>query len=262
MNFGPNKVFTSAGKSGEADIDGSFFGQSSFANWSIVRQCSTVNVSGIVTDKKDLQMFAPLGCGIQTGSGTVINAAKASPKDVICIMGLGGVGLSAIMGAKLQGCRTIIGVDRIESRLNLAKEMGATHVIDGSKLPEGKTLVDVVKEIADGVGPNITIDTTGVGALMDAGWEFTRFKGRYFQVGTPPFDYQLKTTAFEMLLTGKQYQGVVEGAAYPPDYVPKMIQWYRDGKFPIDKMMKLMPADEFKTALHEMHSGVSRSWES
>lgn len=256
MNFGPGKVFQSsaAAKGSEPDIDGTFFGQSSFANWSIVKQCSVVNVNGIIKDKKDLQMFAPLGCGIQTGSGTVVNAAKAGPNDIICIIGLGGVGLSAIMGAKIQGCKTIIGIDRIESRMALAKEMGATHAIDTSKLGD-KSLGDAVKEIADGVGPNITIDTTGVAFLMDAGWEFTRFKGRYFQVGSPPFDYTLKTTGFEMLLSGKQYQGVVEGAAYPPDYVPKMIQWYREGKFPIDKLLKLMPAADFNQAMHEMHSG-------
>lgn len=92
LNFGPAKVFQLASKSGEPEIDGAFFGQSSFANWSIVKQCSVVNATGLVNDKKDLQLFAPLGCGIQTGSGTVVNVAKAGPDDAICIMGLGGVG--------------------------------------------------------------------------------------------------------------------------------------------------------------------------
>ncbi|EME47923.1 hypothetical protein DOTSEDRAFT_69751 [Dothistroma septosporum NZE10] len=256
LNFGPAPAFQLASKSGEPEVGGLFFGQSSFANLSIVRQCSIVNAKGIVDNKKDLQLFAPLGCGIQTGSGTVVNVSGAKSTDSICIMGLGGVGLSAIMGAKIMGCRQIIGIDKVESRMKLAKELGATHVIDGSKLDEGKTLGDVVKELADGVGPNIVIDTTGAPVLMDAGMQFVRNRGKYIQVGSPPFDYTLGSiVGFEFMVTGKQWIGAIEGGAYPPDYVPKMIQWYREGKFPIDKLMKFMPADQFNQAMHEMHSG-------
>ncbi|CAK3798693.1 Aryl-alcohol dehydrogenase [Lecanosticta acicola] len=257
LNFGPANVFHLASKSGEPEVGGTFFGQSSFANFSIVKQCSVVNASNIgVEDKKDLQLFAPLGCGIQTGSGTVVNVSGAGPKDSICIMGLGGVGLSAVMGAKIMGCRQIIGIDKIPSRLQLAQELGCTHVIDGSKLDEGKTLSDVVQDIADGVGPTITIDTTGAPVLMDAGTKFTRNHGKYIQVGSPPFDYMLgNLSAFEFMISGKQYIGAIEGGAYPPEYVPQMIRWYREGKFPIDRLMKLIPADQFHEALHEMHTG-------
>lgn len=89
-------IFSTKGK--DNNVEGAFFGQSSFASYSIVRQCSVVNAKGLVNDKKDLQLFAPLCCGIQTGSGTVINAAKAGPDDIVCVIGLGGVGLSAVMG--------------------------------------------------------------------------------------------------------------------------------------------------------------------
>jgi len=256
LNFFGNPAFQLAAESGEPEIRGAFFGQSSFANYSIVKQGSVVNVSGIVESKEDLQLFAPLGCGIQTGSGTVVNISGAGPRDAICIMGLGGVGLSAVMGAKIQGCRMIIGIDRVGNRLKLAKELGATHVIDGSKLDEGKTLGEIVKEIADGVGPSITIDTTGAPVLMDAGIQFTRNRGKYIQVGSPPPDYQLSSVnGFELMCSGKSWIGAIEGGSHPPDYVPKMIQWYREGKFPIDKLMKLMPVGQFEQALHEMHSG-------
>ncbi|KAF7193581.1 Aryl-alcohol dehydrogenase [Pseudocercospora fuligena] len=255
-NFGPFPAFHLASKSGEPEVHGCFFGQSSFAGMSIVKECSVVNVKDIVKTKEELQLYSPLGCGIQTGSGTVTNVSGAGPKDAICIMGLGGVGLSAVMGAKIQGCRTIIGIDKVESRMKLAKELGCTHVIDGSKLDEGKTLGDVVKEIADGVGPTITVDTTGAPVLMDAGMKFTRNRGKYIQVGSPPFDYTLNSVSgFEFMVAGKQWIGAIEGGAYPPEYVPKMIQWHREGKFPVDKLMKLMPADDFEKALHEMHTG-------
>jgi len=261
LNFGPHNVFKSANASSDSDkanIGGAFFGQSSFANFSIVRQTSVVNAKDLVKDKGELQLFAPLGCGIQTGCGTVINVSGAGPKDVICIMGLGGVGLSAVMGAKISECRTIIGIDRVQKRLDLAKELGATHVIDGSKLDEGKTLSDMVKEIADGVGPTITIDTTGAPILMESGMQFTRNRGKYIQIGSAPFDYQLSSVnAFEFMLAGKQWIGAIEGGAYPPEFVPKMVHWYKEGKFPIDKIMKLMPADEFQQALKEMHDGTT-----
>lgn len=257
LNFGgPYRIFGLASKPGEPEIGGSFFGQSSFANLSVVRECSVVNVKGLIRDKKELQLFAPLGCGIQTGSGTVVNCAQATPKDIVLVMGLGGVGLSAIMGAKVQGCRQIIGLDRVESRLKLARELGATDVIDGSKLGD-KSLVDAVKELTSGLGPTVTIDTTGVPALIKAGLESTRNCGKYIQVGTSPFDFNLEILLFPHMISGKQIIGAIEGQAYPPEYVPKMIQWYREGKFPIDRLMKFMKADDFEQALKEMHDGIT-----
>lgn len=149
------------------EIPGSFFGQSSFASWSVVKGSSAVNVKGIVQDKKELALFAPLGCGVQTGSGTVVNAAGAGEKDVVVVTGLGGVGLSAIMGAKIVGARIIVGIDRVKKRLDLAKELGATHVIDSSSLEEGKTLSDVVKEICDGVGPTGMLCFTSISLVFE-----------------------------------------------------------------------------------------------
>lgn len=216
-NFGgPYNVF--AHESEEANISAQFFGQSSFANLSVVRECSIVNAKDLVKDKEELQLFAPLGCGIQTGSGTVINAAQATEKDVVCVIGLGGVGLSAVMGAKVQNCRTIIGIDRVESRIKLAKELGCTHVIDGSKLKEGQKLGDLVREYSEGVGATIVVDTTGVGALINEGIEFTRNRGKFIQVGTPGFDFKLELPLFSWFLTGKSVMGAIEGDSNPPDY--------------------------------------------
>lgn len=259
LNFMDNPSFTlsnaQASDANTPDIGGRFFGQSSFAQYSIVSQSSVVKATDLVKSKEELQLFAPLGCGIQTGSGTVINVAKATPNDVLAIQGLGGVGLSAIMAAKIQGCRIIIGIDRVEKRLQMAKEFGATHVVDTSKLPEGKTVVDVVQEIAEGVGPNFTIETTGVPALIKSAVELTRMGGTVIQVGSAPGDFNLEIPVFAFMCSGKTYKGAIEGNVTPKDYVPKMIQWYREGRFPFDKLIKLMPAEEFETALHEMHTG-------
>lgn len=256
LNFGPQPaVFGNVGDDGNPTIPGAFFGQSSFASRSVVRQCSVVNAKSFVSSKQELQLFAPLGCGVQTGAGTVINAAGATTEDIVCVLGLGGVGLSAVMGAKVAGCRRIIGVDRVASRLELAKAMGATDVVDTSILPEGKTLVEAVREVAEGLGPSITVDTTGVPFLVRAAIDFARNRGKIVQVGSAPFDAKLEIPVFDFMVRGLQYIGAVEGHAYPPDFVPKLVQWYKEGRFPVDKMMKLMPADQYEAALHEMHEG-------
>lgn len=259
LNFMDNPSFafasSSSSSSSQPEMGGRFFGQSSFANYSVVSEASVVNANNLVKSKEELQLFAPLGCGIQTGSGTVINVAKATPSDVIAIQGLGGVGLSAIMAAKIAGCRMIIGIDRVASRLSTAKDFGATHVVDTSALPAGKTVIDVVQEIADGVGPTVTIETTGVPALIKSAIEQTRLGGKIIQVGSAPADFLLEIPVFGFMVQGKTYMGAIEGNSTPRDYVPKMIEWYRQGKFPFDKMVKLMKAEEFERGLHEMHTG-------
>lgn len=242
-------------KDGEATIPGAFFGQSSFASLSVVKECSVVNATSLVSSKEELQLLSPLGCGIQTGAGTVINVAQAGEQDVVCVMGLGGVGLAAIMGAAIQKSRIIIGVDRVPSRLDFAKELGATAVVDSSKIPEGKTLVDAVREASEGLGPTVTVDTTGVPFLIQAAIQFARNRGKVVQVGTAPFDFKLEIPVFDFMVRGIQYIGAIEGQAVPTSFVPKMVQWRKEGKFPVDKLMKLMPAEDFEKAVHEMHSG-------
>ena len=172
-------------------------------------------------------------------------------------MGLGGVGLSAIMGAKICGARKIIGLDRVESRMELAKELGATDVINGSNLPDGKSLDEVVKGLSEGLGPTIVVDTTGVPALTKAGIEFTRPCGKFLQVGTSPYDAKIELNTFEWMMSGKSVSGVIEGRSYPPVYVPKMIEWQRAGRFPVEKLVKYFKADDFQQALKEMHDGVT-----
>ncbi|KAK8045527.1 hypothetical protein PG993_005551 [Apiospora rasikravindrae] len=115
-------------------LGGLFFGQSSFAQHTIASAKSVVNVAGLGLTRDDLKVLAPFGCGLLTGSGTVVNVAKAGPSDAVAIMGMGGVGLAAVMAAKNAGCQQIIGVDRVPARLELAKKMGATHTIDTTEV--------------------------------------------------------------------------------------------------------------------------------
>jgi len=100
------------------DIMGSFFGQSSFASLTAVHEASVLNAKDLIKDREELEIFAPLGCGFQTGSGSLVNLGKVDESSQVVVLGLGGVGLSAIMAAKVKGCRTIIGVDRVVSAQN------------------------------------------------------------------------------------------------------------------------------------------------
>ncbi|KAK5710186.1 hypothetical protein LTS12_028015 [Elasticomyces elasticus] len=240
----------------EFDIYGSFFGQSSFANFSIVRESSVVNVSGLVNEREELKLLSPLGCGIQTGTGTILGIANAGPDDRILILGLGGVGLSAVMAAKISQCKQIIGVDLHQSRLDLAKELGATHVVKAEKGPDAfQAVTKAVRELTGQVGCTITVDTTGVPEVIAEGLEMTAFKGKYLQIGLAPDDAVLKIPITLFMLTGKQFIGVIEGDVNPKDYIPRMVQWVKDGSLPLHKIVKFYPADDFERAISDMNSG-------
>jgi Zn-dependent alcohol dehydrogenase len=221
-----------------------------------VGESSVVNAKDLIKSPEELNLFAPLGCGIQTGSGTIINVAKCSPTDTVAIMGVGGVGLSGIMGAKIANAKTIIAIDRVPARLELAKEIGATHTInsDGMTMPD---LIQKVRDLTDSYGTSITMDTTGLLKLIEAGIEFTRLRGQYVQIGSAAMDVKLTIPVFQFMVSGKRFIGAVEGDVIPAEYLPKMIGWYREGKFPIHKLVKTFKADDFMGAIEEMHSGVT-----
>jgi Zn-dependent alcohol dehydrogenase len=197
---------------------GLFFGQSSFSHLALVKGMSALNVNALVKDEKELQLFSPMGCGFQTGAGAITELADIGEHDEIAvctrikrsqsrlltqrlqIFGMGGVGLSAVMvsqfrlcrmssrsnkcqAAKIRGAKTIIAVDRIESRLNLARELGATHVIDTSNCPS--LTVDLAKAIRDIVpqGTNASFDMTGVIPIIDAGVQSLHPKGQMILIG-------------------------------------------------------------------------------
>ncbi|EEU35100.1 uncharacterized protein NECHADRAFT_44802 [Fusarium vanettenii 77-13-4] len=252
LNFaGTKKAFQFPTGTGP-DVGGSFFGQSSFSKLSRVQETSLVNVSQLVRNKNDLKLLAPLGCGIQTGAGTVTELAAAKPSDKVAIIGLGGVGLAAIMAAKLKGCRTIIGIDRVPARIGMAKKLGATHGIDTSTI---SNLVDEVRKVTEGSGSTITVDATGVLPLIQQGLEFTANQGKMILLGVAPMDAGLEIAVVPYMVTGKQIMGSMEGGVYPEDYIPKMIRWYQNGEFPVDELIKFYPVQDYQKAIRNMEDG-------
>lgn len=221
-----------------------FFGQSSFATYSLANKLNIVKVDKEV----DLALLGPLGCGIQTGSGTVMNSLKPEPGSSIVIYGAGAVGLSAVMAAKIMGLRDIIVVDIHENRLELAEELGATHSLNGSKMD----VVEKVKEITSG-GSHYAIETTGATPVIKQAIAALRIAGKVSIVGMGG-EVTLNFTD-DLLMEGKSVLGTVQGDSIPQLHIPKLIQYYKDGQFPFDKLVKFYDFEDINRAFEDSKSG-------
>jgi len=221
-----------------------FFGQSSFATYSIANKNNVVKVD----DDVDLAILGPLGCGIQTGSGTVMNSLRPEPGTSIAIYGGGAVGLSAVMAAKIMGLKHIIVVDLHQNRLDLAKELGATHVLNGKE-------VDVVKEIRNitNGGVHYAVETTGATPVIIQSIHALRVSGTVAIVGMGG-DVTLNFTN-DILMEGKTVMGTVQGDSVPQLHIPKLIHYYKEGKFPFDKLIKFYDFEDINTAFEDSKSG-------
>lgn len=235
-------------------VGGRFFGQSSFARHTVVSDKSVVSVAGLGLSRDDLRLLAPLGCGLQTGSGTVVNVARAGPDDAVAVVGMGGVGLAAVMAARNQGCRTIVGVDRVPARLELARALGATHVFDAGAMST-EALVAAVRGAADGLGVTVSIDTSAHPPLVAAQVQFSRYMAKIIQVGTGMPDANLTLHMQSFMVSGKQYFGAVQGHSRTKEYIPKMIQWWKEGIFPVEKLVKFFDFKDFENAVKVMGQG-------
>ncbi|KUI69177.1 Aryl-alcohol dehydrogenase [Cytospora mali] len=235
-------------------VGGRFFGQSSFARHTIVSDKSVVNVGGLGLARDDLKLLAPLGCGLQTGSGTVVNVARAGADDAVAVVGMGGVGLAAVMAAKNQKCRAIVGIDRVAARLELARSLGATHVFNTSDLSADE-LVVAVREATGGLGASVSIDTSAYPPLVAAQVEYTRNMAKIIQVGTGMPDAHLTIQMATFMVSGKQFFGAVEGHSRPKEYVPQMIRWWKEGKFPVERLIKFFDFENFEDAVKAMETG-------
>jgi Zn-dependent alcohol dehydrogenase len=234
-------------------VGAGFFGQSSFAGMSIVNEGVVVNVKDLLQDEEELKLMAPLGCGIMTGSGAVANVAKPTADDIIMVTGLGGVGLAAVMTAKLLGCKHIIAVDRVGSRLDMARELGADVLLDTSAA--GFDLAKEARKAVEGQRITHVIETTAVPVVIAAAVAAMAKRGRFIQLGVPKYDAELKLAFSDFFHDGKTFECHYLGDTTGQEYIPRMIEWYRQGKFPLDKIVKFFPASAALEALHGMESG-------
>lgn len=223
---------------------GTFFGQSSFGTHVIAHERNVVKVDPDV----DLALLGPLGCGIQTGAGTVLNRLQPEFGTSIAVYGCGAVGLSAIMAAKIAGCRQIFAIDVHDNRLQLAKDLGASHAFNG------KT-TDVVQEIraVSGGGSHYAVETTGVPPVVRQSLHALRPLGTVAIVGvTPEMNIDVHN---DLMAEGKSMIGVIEGDSVPRVFIPKLVEFYKAGLFPFDRLVTFYPFADINQAFADSASG-------
>lgn len=230
-----------------AVIQGNFFGQSSFGSIAIAHERNTVAI-----DKSlPLDIMGPLGCGIQTGAGAVVNSLGLKAGQSLAIFGGGAVGLSGLLGARAIGAGTVIVVEPNEGRRKLALELGATHVID----PKAEAdVLAKIKELSGG-GVNHAFDTTGIPAVIGVAVETMLPNGMLGLVAVPPPDAMLPANMMSMLIRGVGVKYITEGDARPKEFIPQMVAWYKAGKFPFDKLVTKFPFAQINEAAHASEKG-------
>lgn len=248
LNFGGARADGSKALSDEASAIGShFFGQSSFASHALV---SAKNVVKVEADAP-LELLGPLGCGIMTGAGAILNALEVAEGQVVLISGGGPVGLSAIMAAKAANASRIILVDPLESRRAIALELGASDAIDPNKASVSEQVRTIVPE-----GVDRALDTSGAVPAIEAMIGCLAPRAKLAMVGVPrSLDAAISVPILGLLQLGASICGVTEGDADPRIFVPKLIEMHKEGRFPFDKLIKIYPITEINEAVADQHAG-------
>lgn len=230
-------------------IHGAFFGQSSFANFTLVHERNVVKV------RKDipLEILGPMGCGIRTGAGAVINSLHPNPGSSIAIFGVGPVGMSAILGAILCGCTTIIAVDINQDRLEMAKKLGVTHIIN----PKYTDPVSEIQKIT-GSGVDFSLECVGnprvlrqaVDSLIRGGPRC----GVCGLIGVVPPGTEVSLD-MEKLLNGRTVKGIIAGDSVADIFIPTLIELYQQGRFPFDQLITFYSFEDINKAVKDMAEG-------
>ena len=245
LNLAPDRLDGSSALSNGAHVHGHFFGQSSFATYAIASERNAIKVP----NDAPLEILGPLGCGVQTGAGTVFNALRPDEGSSIAIFAAGSVGLSALMAAVIARCSTIVAVDLNPARLELARELGATHTID----PSAEDPVARIVEITGG-GADYAVDAIGLPPVVRQAVECLASPGVCASVGFQGLPNEM-TLAQGQLLFGRSLVGVIEGDSIPDQFIPYMIELYQQGRFPFDRLIERYPFSEINQAAEDAHHG-------
>lgn len=223
---------------GDARIGSNIFGQSAFATHALAHPRNMVKVDADLP----LHLLAPLGCGIQTGAGTVLETLNVQPGQAIAIFGGGAVGLAAVMAAAIADAGRIALLDRHVHRLDLGRDLGATETATG---------LDALAGPFDHV-----VDTTGVPALLGPAVDLLAPRGTLALVGAYPSDPKFAVEASAIMSLGRRIVGVVEGGIDPQRFLPELIAHYRAGRLPMEKLVRTYPFAAIDQAVHDSESGA------
>ena len=236
---------TTTMQKGDQVIHGSFFTQSCFADFALANERNVVKVREDVP----LEILGPLGCGVQTGTGAVMNTLRPRPGASIAVFGVGTVGMSAVMGAVVCGCTTIIAVDLHSNRLELAKELGATHTVNAGE----KDPVEAILKIT-GEGAEFSLECVGDAKVLRQSVDALTRGGVCGLAGAAPGGMEVSLD-MQTLLNARTVRGIIEGDAISDLFIPKLIELYRQGRLPFDRMIQFYPFEEINQAVEDMEKG-------
>ena len=222
------------------------FDQSSFTTTTVVRERNIVKVP----KNLDLRTLGPLGCGYVTGSGTVFNTLKPKPGDTIAVFGTGAVGMAAMMAGKISGCTKVIAIDIVPERLALAKELGATDIINS----KDTDAVKAVKDLTGGFGVDWAVDTTGVKSVMENSIKVLAQGGTTATIAVTAHHIDVDTWN-DLCTSDKKIVGVNMGDAIPQIDVPRLIKFSEMGLFDYKKTEKFYPFEKINEANADSRSG-------
>ncbi|MCT7984278.1 S-(hydroxymethyl)glutathione dehydrogenase/class III alcohol dehydrogenase [Laspinema sp. A4] len=225
-----------------------YMGTSTFANFTVLPEIAVAKIR----DDAPFEKVCLIGCGVTTGIGAVINTAKVEPGSNVVVFGLGGIGLNVIQGARLVGANQIIGIDLNPAKRDLAEKFGMTHFINPNDVDD---VVAAIIDLTDG-GADYSFECIGnVNVMRQAlecchkGW------GESVIIGVAGAGQEIRTRPFQ-LVTGRVWRGTAFGGAKGRRDVPKIVDWYMDGKIDIDSLVShIIPVNRINEAFDLMHSG-------
>ncbi|UOZ03458.1 NAD(P)-dependent alcohol dehydrogenase [Amycolatopsis sp. WQ 127309] len=239
---------TTALEAAGAELHSHFFGQSSFAGHALATERNAVRLDVDV----DASLLAPLGCGVQTGAGAMLNVLRPASGASVAVFGAGAVGLSAVMAAALMPVENIIVVDVRETRLDLARRLGATHVVNGREVDA----VEALKDLTGG-GPDVVLESSGNAAAFVQAVKCLTWGGTAGIVGVPAFGATAPVEISDIVNDSKRIVGIVEGMSNPPLFLPRLAGFIASGRFPIAELVKTYPLAEIDQAIADMKSGAT-----
>ncbi len=221
-------------------VRGHFFGQSSFATHALATERNIVKVP----KELPLELLAPLGCGLQTGAGTVMNSLAVPEGASIAVFGTGAVGLAAVMAASIIGAQPIIGVDIIPARLEMAMELNATHTID-SRREDIKTTINAIT----GSGVDYVVETTGNPQMHRLAVDALNPHGCVALL--------TGESGTDSLPEGRRTIGIIQGNAVPQQFIPQLIEFCKQGRFPFDRLIRYYDFEDINMAMDDSRRGVT-----
>lgn len=228
-----------------SDVRSHFFGQSSFATLAMASARNVVRVP----DGTPLEQAALFGCGVMTGAGTVLNVLQVRPGSSVAVFGAGAVGLSALIAARLAGASTVVAVDAVPSRLELARRLGASHTVLAGSDPVPEVVADAV-----GGGPDASVEASGNPRALEQAVDCLASGGTCAAVGSVGDAASPSWRALR--LKGATIRGVIEGDAHPALFLPRLLRLHAEGRFPVDEMMQPYPFTKINEAIADAESGA------